>query len=363
MPAIPAAIQIPDQPRFRPHHLGEAADAFNARLRSGAAESYRPAPLGFPELDACLGGGLRAEDLVLIGGPQNVGKTILALQIARNLAAGGAALPILVCYEHGIETLLQRLICLESLGDPDQPASGRVSRDQLEQAVLACFSECPASAALDLELVWRHLPAAEAAWFRLREYLWRLWLVAGDGLETTDFLLDEYVRMARLEGFRRVVLIVDDAQRVPLQLRLGQGGLTETHRIDRVMRALKGIALRQGVPVVAVAAADAAGLRRGRVHVEDLWGPATVQYEPDVALILNRDDGEWAAGERRVRVAVEKNRHGPSEVEFRHRLYGAQYGLSSHGETVPPGDSFQAERIGRRRLKAAAQAAEEGEGE
>ena len=154
-----------------------------------------------------------------------------------------------------------------------------------------------------------------------------------------------------------------DAVFASLQPRLGQSALTETQRIDRVMRALKGIALRHGVPVVAVAAADAAGLRRGRVHVEDLWGPATVQYEPDVALILNRDEGNGEGGERRVRVSMEKNRHGPSEVEFRHRLYGAQYGLSSHGEAVPPGDSYQAERIGRRGLKTTAQAANEGEGE
>ncbi|MBP7692748.1 MAG: hypothetical protein KA764_12560 [Anaerolineales bacterium] len=50
----------------------------------------------------------------------------------------------------------------------------------------------------------RRLPAAEAVWFRLRDQLWRLWLVASDELETTDLLLDECMRVARLEGFQQV---------------------------------------------------------------------------------------------------------------------------------------------------------------
>ena len=74
-------------------------------------------------------------------------------------------------------------------------------------------------------------------------------------------------------------------------------------------------------------------------------GPATVQYEPDVCLILNRDTLDDANGERWVRVAIEKNRHGPSEVEYRHRLYGAFYHLSPHGQPVTNDDSFQSERI------------------
>ncbi|MEP7356923.1 MAG: hypothetical protein ABI847_06755, partial [Anaerolineales bacterium] len=101
MPEIPANIRLPNTDAFRPQNLWETVQAFNQRLRSGNLENYRPAPLGFPQLDECLGGGLRAEDLCLVGGMQNVGKTIFALQVARNLAAAGDVLPIMVCYEHG----------------------------------------------------------------------------------------------------------------------------------------------------------------------------------------------------------------------------------------------------------------------
>ncbi len=60
---------------------------------------------------------------------------------------------------------------------------------------------------------------------------------------------------------------------------------------------------------------------------------------------------------------MEKNGHGPSGVEYRHRLSGAQYGLSRHGEAVPLGESYQAERIGRRGPTATVQAVSAGEGE
>src|SRR5260370_41227730 len=110
------------------------------------------------------------------------------------------------------------------------------------------------------------------------------------------------------------------------------------------MRGLKGIAMKLGVPVMVVAAADEAALRRKRIPFEDLWGQATVQYEPDVAIILNRDALVEESGERWVRIAVEKNRHGPSELEFRFGMQGAQYVLQAKGEIVPASASFQVER-------------------
>jgi hypothetical protein len=348
MPDVPSTIQIPNTAPYRPQDLWEIVNGFNERLRDGRLENYRPVPLGFPQIDECLGGGLRAEDLALVGGMQNVGKTIFILQVARNLAAEGKVLPILVCYEHSPETLLHRLICLESIDNPDDPHPVGVTRTGIEQAVLAYYYQAPDPAErrrLDLDWILQRIPGVEKAWYHMRDYLWRLWLVHGDGLETTDYVLYEYVRMAQHMGFRRVLLMVDYAQRVPLRPTVGGIELNEAQRIDLVMRALKGIAMRLSVPVLAVAAADAEGLRQQRVHFENLWGPATVQYEPDVALIMNRDTLEDESGARWVRLAVEKNRHGPSELEFRHKLRGAYYCLSRTGERVSEGESYQVERI------------------
>lgn len=348
MPEIPAAIRLPNTEAFRPQNLWETVQAFNQRLRSGNLENYRPAPLGFPQLDECLGGGLRAEDLCLVGGMQNVGKTIFVLQVARNLAAAGEVLPIVVCYEHGPETLLHRLLCLESVDDPDSRNPQGVTRAAIEKSVLAYYDAHPEPEArlrLDLDWLLANVPGVDRAWYRLREYLWRIWLVAGDGLETTLPVLHEYICMAQHLGFARVMLIVDYAQRVPLPPKVGVSVLSELQRIDLVMRGLKGIAMKLGIPVMAVAAADETALRRQRVHFEDLWGPATVQYEPDVALILNRDLQADSVGERMVRIAIEKNRHGPSEVEFRFQLHGPQYLLARQGMPLTHMEGFQTDRL------------------
>lgn len=344
MPAVPGSIKIPNTDRYSPLNLAEVVERFDVRLRSGNLENYRPAPLGFPQIDACLGGGLRAEDLMLVGGMQNVGKTIVALQVARNLAVTGQVLPIMVCYEHSQETLLHRLICMESVDDPASPTPIGITRADIEAAVLAYYDHTPDPAErrkLDLGWILNRLPAAERAWFRMRDYLDRLWLVHGDGLETTLDYLHEYVRMAQRLGHTRIMLIVDYAQRIPIRPTFGYAELTEAQRIDLVMRGLKNIAINLGVPVLAIAAADAEGLRQQRIHVENLWGPATVQYEPDVALILNRDTLDEETGEHWVRLAIEKNRHGPSEVEFRHRLHGAHYRLAEEGQPVGPHERFQ----------------------
>ncbi len=348
MPAVPGSIHLPNTDACRPLNLGEVVERFDARLRSGNLENYRPAPLGFPRIDACLGGGLRAEDLMLVGGMQNVGKTIFALQVARNLAASGQVLPIMVCYEHGPETLLHRLICMESVDDTRPRNPSGVTRAEIEAAVLAYYDATRDSVErrkLDLGWILNRLPAAERAWFRMRDYLDRLWLVHGDGLETTLDYLHEYVRMAQWLGHSRLMLIVDYAQRIPIRPMFGYAEVSEAMRIDMVMRGLKSIAINLGIPVLAVAAADAEGLRQQRIHFENLWGPATVQYEPDVALILNRDTLDEETGERWVRLAIEKNRHGPSEVEFRHRLHGAYYRLAIQGEQIEIRESYQAERI------------------
>ena len=229
-----------------------------------------------------------------------------------------------------------------------------MTQAEIESAVIGYLENAASPVerqSLDLDWILRRLPMAEQAWWKLRTCLDRLWLVHGDSLDTTFEHLERYVELARFYGYRRVVLVVDYAQRVPLGPSFLHMGLDEGQRIDLVMRGLKSLAMNHGVPVLAVAAADAEGLRQQRVHVENLWGPATVQYEPDVAIILNRDTLDQASGDRWVRVAIEKNRHGPSEVEFRHRLHGAFYLLSPQGELAPESESYQHERVA---LKSAA---------
>jgi replicative DNA helicase len=306
-------------------------------------EDYVPIPTGFHPLDEYLEGGLHADDLWLLGGIQNIGKTVAAVQMARNIATSGAALPVVVCYEHSPLFILHRLLCLESIDPTRERVSGGLTSGALNAAVVHALRR---GQELSVQGLLSEMPEVEAAWGKIESYLDSMWLVLGDGRKTTVDVLELYVKLARERGYGRVVLFVDYLQIVPVRPSLSGERYDEYQRIGVVMKALKTIALEHHVPVVAVSAADEAALRQQRVHLENLLGPALVQYQPDGALILNRSDE--AMGEREswpVRWAVEKNRHGVSEVEVEMVLHGPYYAFNPLGRRVSGSDSYQHERV------------------
>jgi DNA repair protein RadA/Sms len=84
-------------------------------LREVDASAAPRAPTGIGELDRVLGGGLVPGSVVLLGGAPGVGKSTLALQLARALAAPGAGGAVL--YVSGEESLEQVRLRAERLGE------------------------------------------------------------------------------------------------------------------------------------------------------------------------------------------------------------------------------------------------------
>ncbi len=348
-----------------PLNLEEVALRLEERLAAGREDVFKPIPTGFVGYDRLMGGGLHSGDLHIIGGPQGIGKTALALQMAGQIAAQGV-LVLFVCFEHSVVTLWERLLCQSSF---DGPGKGHVTAEALKSAYVETLRERDRLAEGGdgrslrmLDRVITRTPGGLAAWSRLSGWLQDLWLVTGDGLYTTLEALKQYLDFAF--SYRdRVVLILDYVQQVPVLS--SERALVAEERIERVLKGLKALALSytneaRVLPVIAVAAADAEGLRRGRVHFENLWGNAVMQYEPDVAWVGNRD-GRDEAGASRVRWALEKNRRGPSDLEFRHRYYGAAYSFELEGEPVEAGESWQAERVGLRAFREARPAGPRGQ--
>src|SRR5512147_2111468 len=87
----------------------------NDRVQTGQLGEYEPIPLGLVPTDRTIGGGIKPGELMLIGGAQGTGKTTMALQMARNVAASGQAFVLYVCFEHDEADLLNRLIAMESV--------------------------------------------------------------------------------------------------------------------------------------------------------------------------------------------------------------------------------------------------------
>ena len=97
-----------------PRSVTQVLSTLAGKVAQGDVDQYQPVPLGFTPLDKTIGGGLRAGELLLIGGAQGTGKTTMSVQMARNIVMGGQASVLYVCYEHDEEYLLNRIIAMES---------------------------------------------------------------------------------------------------------------------------------------------------------------------------------------------------------------------------------------------------------
>ena len=307
---LPAGLEFP-------RTLLDVSIEFDAHIKAGKIANYKPIPTGFEPLDTYLGGGLVPESLMLVGGPPGTGKTVFVVQVARNIAAAAKdnkTAACVVCFEHGEVYLYHRLLCMESvLGG----AETGLTMEDIRRAALTNVGAEPG-----LEALLASSDAAKDAWARVVQYWERLFLIKGHPVKTTLNVLDTYLTHLRRQ-YTTVVLFVDYLQKIPI---FSPGvELTPERQIRIVTEGLKNLTLAHGVPIVAVAAADAEGLKGERVRFEDLWGGSSVNYEPDVALMLNPGVSERTKLGQEIVFSVEKNRLGPTGVEFDNRLHGQHF--------------------------------------
>lgn len=295
------------------------------RLQSGARQRQIWAT-GFPALDKTLNGGFRAGDLVLLAGPQGLGKTTWMLQVARNVARAGKP-ALMVSYEHDVEALTIRLLALEA-GERGGPNAADASR--IRQAFEGGDGS-PTGLATRLSRLHSGVEAHQA----VGEYGNRLVLQAASGMSTGLDAITAAVEEVRDALGEAPVLFVDYLQKVP-----APQFLEESERVTHVVEALKDLALELRVPVVAVVAHDKEGLETGRrLRARHMRGSTALAYEADVLLLMNlkydvvarhhiiydiaraENYKDW------VVITVEKNRAGQSgvELEFRKRLHQSRF--------------------------------------
>src|SRR5439155_9478934 len=135
------------------------------------------------------GGGIRAGDLVLVGGAPGVGKTIVSLQWARNIALTGAS-AIYACYEHEENALLGRLLALEMGELPGGTDQYDTELDQMRLGI----QEIAAGSTRSLQDVLQSEGMISRAYDHIESYGTRLWLVRASGAHTTIDRLEEMVR-------------------------------------------------------------------------------------------------------------------------------------------------------------------------
>ncbi len=305
-----------------PRSVQEVAGEFDTQIREGRLDGYLPTPTGFGQLDAWLGGGLQAYNLLLVGGPQNVGKTVWVLQAARNVAARGGAACLLE-YEHDEVHMLHRLICMESKLAAGEEAG--VTMADVRQSVIRRVGVLSGEGcAQGLQAVLADHPVARRAWETIGRYFDRLFVVKGHPLKTTLDVIDTYLAWFKERYGLKTVLFVDYLQKIPFSLERVGGDKAE--QVTLVTEGLKNLALAHGVPIVAVSAMDIEGLKKARGRVEDLAGGETTKYEPDAVVMLS-PRWRWDEQAKRGQVvfSVEKNRSGPTGVEVEFQLHGQHF--------------------------------------
>jgi replicative DNA helicase len=305
------------------------ADTARASRDHAASSRLYPLPTGFEPLDATLGGGLHTEDLVLLGGRPGIGKTVVMLQWARQVAMSGHD-AVYICYEHGEDSLVSRLLCLE-LGERARPEDVP-SLDKLR----ALLREVALGARSVRDLIESY-PAAADAYETFRGYSDRIHLLRA----STGTDLDALSSIAREHAAEAGLLVVDYVQKVPVS-----GAGDEAERVTRAAGGLKELALACDVAVVAAVAADRDGLAARRLRMQHLRGSTALAHEADVVMTLNEKwssvskahlayDGTRARTYRQwVVFSIEKNRDGPAMIDVEFRKDFANYRFEPHGRFV-----------------------------
>ncbi|HJP89203.1 MAG TPA: DnaB-like helicase C-terminal domain-containing protein [Candidatus Limnocylindrales bacterium] len=292
------------------------------KVATGELADYEPIPLGMAPLERMLGGGIRPGELMLIGGAQGTGKTTMALQMARNVAASGQAIVLYVNFEHDDADMLNRLIAMESVLPhlPNtKPSTGAIKITDVRAEVIRSWARL-GEEQLDLSTNPRLRPAIE----RIARYGTNLYLLRGSATASTIENLRDLIRQHRAQaGEQRMLLIVDYLQKVP-QI---PEPPTESEKVTYVVQGLKDIALAEKIPTIAIVAADKEGLKAARLRNHHLRGSSAINYEADIILILNEkyqivakvniEFNPYQAQRFRdwVIVSVEKNRSGADNVD------------------------------------------------
>ena len=234
-------------------YLEEAAEATAGPLAQGTA----PIPSGFADLDQILGG-LQRSDLIILAARPGLGKTALALSIARNSARYGATSAIF---------------------------SVEMSRDQLGNRLLA------AEADVDSFRLRQHLysESQERRIVDATGVLSDLPIYIDDTPILTVMELRSKARRLHLE--RNVDLIIVDY----LQLMQGgdtRGNANRVQEVSEISRSLKALARDLNVPVLALSQLSRAIENRPshRPQLSDLRESGSIEQDADVVMFIHRED-------------------------------------------------------------------------
>lgn len=330
-----------------PRTLAQVMSEANDMVVRGDLTEYVPLPTGFDPLDGMIGGGLRKTELILLGGAQGIGKTIATLQIARNVAMRSGQFAFYLSYEHTETHLMNRLLCLESINPPEVDLKQGTRLKDLYDIIIAERAKSTlrggGSGGGSLQTILRENAKTSMALARMNRYADRLILVKASPAVTTLRAIREMTsRLCDATG-GNVTVFVDYLQKVAIH---PERATDESEKVTIVVEGLKDIALALGVPVWAIVAADREGLKANRLHLYHLRGSSALDYECDIAVIMNnkyhilsKDHVAFNPYQARqyrdwVVFTIEKNRAGRAMQDMEFQLHAPYFAFDPRGQRV-----------------------------
>jgi len=211
---------------------------------------------GFPGLDALLGG-LQKSDLIVLAARPSLGKTSLALNIARNAAVNQGACVAIFSLEMSRESVVQRLLSSESEVDSKHVRFGHFEGNDEVRVIEASgiLSEAP--------IYIDDSPQIRA--------------------------IDIRSKARRLHFEHNINLIIVDY----IQLIQGEGrNENRVQELSKITRSLKMLARELDVPVLAVSQLSrAVEWRASHIpQLADLRESGTIEQDADIVAFIYRDD-------------------------------------------------------------------------
>ena len=236
---------------------------------------------GFSKLDQMLSG-LQKSDLIILAARPSMGKTALALNMARNAAVKERNGVAVFSLEMSKEQLSMRLLCSEARVDASRLRTGFFSHSDWNQLTNAAgvLSEAP--------IYIDDTPGVSALEIRTKSR--RLMMDKGIGLIVIDYI----------------------------QLMQGRTGAERRDlEVSEISRSLKGLAKELNVPVIALSQLNRMLEQRSdkRPQLSDLRESGALEQDADVVMFIYRDEvynkDESNPNKGTAEVIIAKQRNGP----------------------------------------------------
>ncbi|MFC1598286.1 replicative DNA helicase [Patescibacteria group bacterium] len=268
---------------FVPLHsvLTDAFDRLDEMHRTEGA--MRGLPTGFADMDSVLGG-LQKSDLVILAARPSMGKTGLALDIARYAAVEAKVPTALVSLEMSKDQLGDRLLCAEANVDLWKMRTGKLSNDEDFANIGRAMGKL-AEAPLFID------DSANANIMEIRTKARRLQMEHGIGLLVVDYL----------------------------QLMEGRNTSSSDNRVQEIAeisRGLKSIARELNIPVLALSQLSRAveQLSPPVPKLSHLRESGSIEQDADVVMFIYREEYYKRDTDRKniADIFVAKHRNGPT---------------------------------------------------